>query len=124
MVVVRNIHKSILLISSALLLQRGVFIPLLPNRKGCIAYGYFPLPILIDYRALCRPSALFASVGFPTYKVYGFHTATFRRFPSRIQSEVSPHLSVVKMPIVEPIEAWQSKVYRAGWGFPNGMAEP
>jgi hypothetical protein len=37
---------------------------------------------------------------------------------------VSPHLTVVKMPTVEPKEAWPSKVYRAVWGFPNGMAEP
>lgn len=38
--------------------------------------------------------------------------------------QVSPHLTVVKMPIVEPIEARQSKVDRAVWGFPNGMVEP
>ena len=40
------------------------------------------------------------------------------------QPAVSPHLNVVKLPIGEPIEARQSKVYRAVWGFPTGMAEP
>lgn len=37
--------------------------------------------------------------------------------------KVSPHLNVVKMPIGEPIEAWQSKVYRAVWAVAKVAVE-
>jgi hypothetical protein len=36
---------------------------------------------------------------------------------------VSPHLSVVRKPIVEPLAAWQWTVFHVALAFPSAMTE-